>query len=90
MPTDLQVLLGATGRVGQALVQALAAQGAQVRAVNRSGRALVPASRWPGGLWQAPAQVGEEVQGEVQSQRQRLGSRAAHLSQKMVVDNEVW
>jgi uncharacterized protein YbjT (DUF2867 family) len=50
MPTDLQVVLGATGRVGQALVQALAAQGAQVRAVNRSGCALVPASsaaRWP-------------------------------------------
>jgi len=44
MPTDLQVVLGATGGVGQALVQALAAQGAQVRAVNRSGRALVPAS----------------------------------------------
>jgi nucleoside-diphosphate-sugar epimerase len=44
MPTDLQVVLGATGGVGQALVQALAAQGAQVRAVNRSGRASVPAS----------------------------------------------
>jgi nucleoside-diphosphate-sugar epimerase len=44
MPTDLQVVLGATGGVGQAIVQALAAQGAQVRAVNRSGRALVPAS----------------------------------------------
>jgi len=44
MPTDLQVVLGATGGVGQALVQALAAQGAQVRAVNRSGRALVSAS----------------------------------------------
>jgi nucleoside-diphosphate-sugar epimerase len=38
------VVLGATGGVGQAVVQALAAQGAQVRAVNRSGRALVPAS----------------------------------------------
>lgn len=44
MPTDLQVVLGATGGVGQVLVQALAAQGAQVRAVNRSGRASVPAS----------------------------------------------
>jgi nucleoside-diphosphate-sugar epimerase len=44
MPSNLQVVLGATGGVGQALVQALAAQGAQVRAVNRSGRALVPAS----------------------------------------------
>src|SRR6266568_2187830 len=44
MPTDLQVVLGATGGVGQVLVQALAAQGAQVRAVNRSVRASVPAS----------------------------------------------
>ncbi len=44
MPTDLQVVLGATGGVGQALVQALAVQGAQVRAVNRSGRAQVAAS----------------------------------------------
>lgn len=44
MPTDLQVVLGATGGVGQAIVQALAAQGAQVRAVNRSGRARVAAS----------------------------------------------
>jgi nucleoside-diphosphate-sugar epimerase len=44
MPTDLQVVLGATGGVGQALVQALAAQGAQVRAINRSGRAPVPDS----------------------------------------------
>ena len=44
MPSHLQVVLGATGGVGQAIVQALAAQGAQVRAVNRSGRALVPAS----------------------------------------------
>jgi nucleoside-diphosphate-sugar epimerase len=44
MPTHLQVVLGATGGIGQALVQALAAQGAQVRAVNRSGRASVPAS----------------------------------------------
>ena len=44
MPADLQVVLGATGGVGQVLVQALAAQGAQVRAVNRSGRASVPAS----------------------------------------------
>src|SRR5215471_16419790 len=44
MPTDLQVVLGATGGVGQVLVQALAAQGAQVRAVNRSGRAQFAAS----------------------------------------------
>ncbi len=44
MPSHLQVVLGATGGIGQALVQALAAQGVQVRAVNRSGRALVPAS----------------------------------------------
>ena len=44
MPTGLQVVLGATGGVGQALVQTLAAQGAQVRAVNRRGRASVPDS----------------------------------------------
>jgi nucleoside-diphosphate-sugar epimerase len=44
MPSHLQVVLGATGGVGQALVQELVAQGAQVRAVNRSGRASVPAS----------------------------------------------
>src|SRR6266849_7383433 len=44
MSSHLQVVLGATGGVGKALVQALAAQGAQVRAVNRSGRASVPAS----------------------------------------------
>jgi nucleoside-diphosphate-sugar epimerase len=44
MSSRLHVVLGATGGVGQALVQALAAQGTQVRAVNRSGRALVPAS----------------------------------------------
>ncbi len=44
MSSHVQVVLGATGGVGQALVQALAAQGAQVRAVNRSGRALVAAS----------------------------------------------
>ena len=44
MPAYLQVVLGATGGVGQAIVQALAAQGAQIRAVNRSGRALVPTS----------------------------------------------
>jgi nucleoside-diphosphate-sugar epimerase len=43
MPAHLQVVLGATGGVGQAIVQALAAQGAQVRAVNRTGRAPVPA-----------------------------------------------
>ncbi len=44
MSSHLHVVLGATGGVGQALVQALAAQGAQVRAVNRSGRASVPAT----------------------------------------------
>ncbi len=44
MPAHLQVVLGATGGVGQAIVQALAAQGAQVRAVNRSGRASVSTS----------------------------------------------
>ena len=44
MPSHLQVVLGASGGVGQALVQALAAQRAQVRAVNRSGRASVPTS----------------------------------------------
>ena len=44
MPSHLQVVLGATGGVGQVIVQALAVQGAQVRAVNRSGRASVPAS----------------------------------------------
>ena len=43
MSSHLHVVLGASGGAGQALVQALAAQGAQVRAVNRSGRALVPA-----------------------------------------------
>ena len=43
MPFDLQVVLG-TGGIGRALVQALAAQGAQVRAVNRSGRGQVAAS----------------------------------------------
>jgi nucleoside-diphosphate-sugar epimerase len=44
MPSHVQVVLGATGGVGQAIVQALAAQGVQVRAVNRSGRAQVAAS----------------------------------------------
>jgi nucleoside-diphosphate-sugar epimerase len=42
--SPLHVVLGATGGVGQTLVKELAAQGAQVRAVNRSGHALVPAS----------------------------------------------
>jgi NAD(P)-dependent dehydrogenase (short-subunit alcohol dehydrogenase family) len=41
--SQLHVVLGATGGVGQALVQELAAQGAQVRAVNRTGHALAPA-----------------------------------------------
>src|SRR5437867_1783491 len=44
MPSPLHVVLGATGGVGQAIVQALVDQGAPVRAINRSGRALVPAS----------------------------------------------
>jgi nucleoside-diphosphate-sugar epimerase len=44
MSSHLNVVLGATGGVGQTLVQALATQGAQVRAVNRSGRASLPAS----------------------------------------------
>ncbi len=42
--SHLHVVLGATGGVGQALVEALVAQGERVRAVNRSGRAAVPAS----------------------------------------------
>jgi nucleoside-diphosphate-sugar epimerase len=44
MSSNLHVVLGATGGIGKALVQALTVQGAQVRAVNRSGRASVPAS----------------------------------------------
>lgn len=44
MPAHLQVVLGATGGVGHVLAQVLAAEGATVRAVNRSGRALLPAS----------------------------------------------
>lgn len=40
----LHVVLGATGGVGQSIAQALAAQGTRVRAVNRSGRAQMPAS----------------------------------------------
>lgn len=36
--SQLHVVLGATGGVGQSIAQALATQGAQVRAVNRSGR----------------------------------------------------
>jgi nucleoside-diphosphate-sugar epimerase len=38
----LHVVLGATGGVGHALVRELAAHGAPVRAVNRSGRASFP------------------------------------------------
>ena len=38
-PSQLNVVLGATGGVGQAIVRLLARQGARVRAVNRSGRA---------------------------------------------------
>jgi nucleoside-diphosphate-sugar epimerase len=42
--SDLHVVLGATGGVGQAITRILAAQGAQVRAVNRRGGALEGAS----------------------------------------------
>ena len=38
-PSQLNVVLGATGGVGQAIVRLLTRQGARVRAVNRSGRA---------------------------------------------------
>lgn len=40
----LHVVLGATGGVGQSVVQTLAVRGARVRAVNRSGRGPVPTS----------------------------------------------
>ncbi|QBD79148.1 NAD-dependent epimerase/dehydratase family protein [Ktedonosporobacter rubrisoli] len=40
--SPFHVVLGATGGVGQALVQELATQGAHLRAVNRSGQASVP------------------------------------------------
>lgn len=40
---DLHVVLGASGGTGNAVVRELAAQGKRVRAVNRSGRADVPA-----------------------------------------------
>ncbi len=46
MPTNnqLHVVLGASGGIGGALVRELAAQGKHVRAVNRSGKADLPAS----------------------------------------------
>jgi nucleoside-diphosphate-sugar epimerase len=40
----LHVVLGATGGIGSALVRELVAQGKRVRAVNRSGKADLPAS----------------------------------------------
>jgi nucleoside-diphosphate-sugar epimerase len=45
MPTtsDLHVVLGASGGIGNSLVHELAARGRRVRAVNRSGTADVPA-----------------------------------------------
>lgn len=42
--SQMHVVLGATGGVGQSIVQALAAQGIAVRAVNRSGRLIDGAS----------------------------------------------
>jgi len=41
--TDLHVVFGANGQVGTLIVRELAAQGERVRAVNRSGKADVPA-----------------------------------------------
>lgn len=40
--TDINVVLGATGGTGQAVVEELVRQGKPVRAVNRSGKADVP------------------------------------------------
>lgn len=40
--SELQVVLGATGGAGSAIVEALAARGARVRAVSRAGDAAVP------------------------------------------------
>src|SRR5262249_47355973 len=42
MPSPFHVVLGATGGVGRAVVQQLSAQGAHVRAVNRSGHGPAP------------------------------------------------
>src|SRR5262249_19753711 len=42
MPSPSHVVLGATGGVGRAVVQQLSAQGAHVRAVNRSGHGPAP------------------------------------------------
>jgi len=43
MSNELHVVLGASGGIGNALVRELVARGKRVRAVNRSGRADVPA-----------------------------------------------
>ncbi len=42
--TGLQVVFGASGAIGNALIRELAKQGKRVRSVNRSGQADVPAS----------------------------------------------
>src|SRR5262245_7047634 len=42
-PSDLHVVLGASGGIGNALVRELAARGRRVRAVDRGGTAPVPA-----------------------------------------------
>jgi nucleoside-diphosphate-sugar epimerase len=42
-PSALHVVIGASGSIGNAVVRTLAAQGKRVRAVNRSGRAELPA-----------------------------------------------
>jgi nucleoside-diphosphate-sugar epimerase len=42
-PSELQVVLGAGGGIGRAVVDELAGRGLPVRAVNRSGRLAVPA-----------------------------------------------
>ncbi|MFC7639835.1 NmrA family NAD(P)-binding protein [Streptosporangium lutulentum] len=45
-PSNLHVVLGAGGAIGNSVVRELAARGHRVRAVNRSGRvARCPASR---------------------------------------------
>ena len=40
--SDLHVIIGASGSIGNAIIRALAQEGKQVRGVNRSGKALVP------------------------------------------------
>lgn len=40
--SDVNVVFGASGGIGNAIVRELARQGASVRGVNRSGSALVP------------------------------------------------